>query len=106
MIQDLILIKITKNCFSTYSSRLIFTFLSKRDFCTRKELIQWTGFSSITISRYLQEFGKAGLVGFAPGIVFLSDLGGRIFNELGNLFEKEIEIAADIERENQYYSKY
>ena len=108
MIQDLILIKITKNCFSTYSSRLIFTFLSKRDFCTRNELIQWTGFSNITISRYLQEFGKTGLIGYAPVIIFISDLGIKVFNELGNLFEKEIEIAAsiEIEGENQYYSKY
>lgn len=106
MIQDLILIKITKSCFSTYSSRLIFTFLSKRDFCTRNELIQWTGFSNITISRYLQDFGKSGLIGYAPGIIFISDLGVQIFNELGNLFENEIEIATNIERENQYYSKY
>ncbi len=106
MIQDLILIKITKNCFSTYSSRLIFTFISKRDFCTRKELIQWTNFSSITISRYLQEFGRAGLVSFAPGIIFISDLGKIIFDKLENLFEKEIEVSVAIERENRYYFEY
>jgi len=106
MIQDLLLIKITKNCFSTYSSRLLFTLISQRDFCTRNELINWTGFSNITISRYLQEFGKSGLIGNAPGIVFVSDLGKEIFNELGNLFEKEIEIAAKIERENQFFLRY
>ena len=96
MIQELLLGRITKNCFSTYSSRLIYTLISSKDFCTRNELINWTGFSTITISRYLQEFSKSGLIGNAPGIVFLSDFGKEIFNILGNLFEREIEIVNDI----------
>ena len=106
MIQDLAIIKITKDCFSTYSSRLLFTLISQRDFCTRNELINWTGFSNITISRYLHEFGKAGLIGNAPGIIFISDLGKMIFTELEPLFEKEIEIALKIETENQFFSRY
>ncbi|NHJ86721.1 MAG: hypothetical protein FK734_14750 [Asgard group archaeon] len=93
MIQDMHIINITKNCFSTFSSRLIFTLISNHDFCTRNELVKWTGFSFITISRYLQEFSKAGLIGNAPGIIFLSDFGKNIFSLLGDLFQKEIEIA-------------
>jgi hypothetical protein len=93
MIQDLLLIDITKKCFSTYSARLIFTLISCRDFCTRNELIAWTGFSNITISRYLQEFSRSGLIGNAPGIVFLSDLGKEILELLGDLFQKEIMLA-------------
>ena len=93
MIQEFLLSKITKNCFSTYSSRLIYTLISSKDFCTRNELLKWTGFSSITISRYLQEFSKSGLIGNAPGIIYLSDFGKEIFNILEILFEKEIEIA-------------
>jgi DeoR/GlpR family transcriptional regulator of sugar metabolism len=96
MIQDLLLIDITKKCFSTYSSRLIFTLISSRDFCTRNEIITWTGFSNITISRYLQEFSRSGLIGNAPGIVFLSDLGKEVFDLLGDLFQKEIELAERI----------
>ncbi|HUT80793.1 MAG TPA: hypothetical protein VMZ29_06265 [Candidatus Bathyarchaeia archaeon] len=96
MIQDLILGNITRNCFSTYSARLIFTLISNNDFCTRNELINWTRFSNITISRYLQEFSKSGLIGNAPGIVFLSDLGKEIFQLLGELFKNEISIAQDI----------
>ncbi len=96
MIQELLLVNITKNCFSTYSSRLIFTLISKSDFCTRIELADWTGFSNITISRYLQEFGKASLIENAPGIVYLSDFGRKVFESLGDLFQKEIEIANNI----------
>ncbi|NHJ41085.1 MAG: hypothetical protein FK731_13720 [Asgard group archaeon] len=96
MIQDLLLIEITKKCFSTYSSRMMFTLISSRDFCTRNELINWTGFSTITVSRYLQEFNRSGLIGNAPGIVFLSDLGKEVFDLLGDLFQKEIELAAKI----------
>ncbi|MHA1211858.1 MAG: hypothetical protein ACTSSH_05290 [Candidatus Heimdallarchaeota archaeon] len=59
-------------------------------------MIRWTGFSSITVSRYLQEFRKSGLIGHAPGIIFLSDLGNEIFNSLGDLFQKEISIAQQI----------
>lgn len=99
MIQELKLVNITKNCFSTYSSRLIFTLISRNDFCTRKELIKWTGFSSITISRYLQEFSKSRLIGNAPGIIFLSEFGKDIFLLLEDLFEREIEIAFKIEKE-------
>ncbi len=96
MIQELQLINITKNCFSTYSSRLIYTLISKSDFCTRNELADWTGFSSITISRYLQEFCKASLIENAPGIVYLSDFGRKVFESLGDLFQNEIEIANNI----------
>ncbi|NHK31980.1 MAG: hypothetical protein FK730_11550 [Asgard group archaeon] len=96
MIQDLLLIDITKKCFSTYSSRLIFTLISSRDFCTRNEIVNWTSFSNITISRYLQEFSRSGLIGNAPGIVFLSDLGKEVFSLLGDLFQKEIELAERI----------
>ena len=96
MIQDLLLIDITKKCFSTYSSRLIFTLISSKDFCTRNEIVAWTGFSNITISRYLQEFSRSGLIGNAPGIVFLSDLGKEVFDLLGDLFQKEIELAERI----------
>lgn len=96
MIQDLLLIDITKKCFSTYSSRLIFTLILSRDFCTRNELINWTNFSTITISRYLQEFSRSGLIGNAPGIVFLSNLGKEVFDLLGDLFQKEIELAEKI----------
>lgn len=100
MIQDLLIVNITKKCFSTYSSRLIFTLISNNDFCTRNELIKWTGFSSITISRYLQEYTRNGLIGHAPGIIFLSDLGHEIFKELGDLFQKEISIALEIGSRN------
>ena len=96
MIQDVKLVNITKQCFSTYSSRLIFSLLSKYDFCTRNELIDWTGFSNITISRYLQEFGKAELICNAPGIIFISDLGRKVFSELYDLFKNEIEVADKI----------
>jgi len=96
MIQDFVLTEILKNCFSTYSSRLIFVLLSNNDFCTRNELIDWTGFSAITISRYLQEFGKSGLIENAPGIVYLSDFGKDIFVNLSDLFENEMEIAAEL----------
>lgn len=100
MIQDLLLIDITRNCFSTYSSRLIFTLISRTDFCTRNELVKWTGFSNITISRYLQEFSKAGLIENAPGILYLSKLGKNVFDSLGDLFQKEIEIAGKIDLKN------
>ena len=93
MIQELLLVNITKNCFSTYSSRLIFTLISKSDFCTRNELADWTGFSNITISRYLQEFGKASLIENDPGIVYLSEFGKKMFDLLVNLFQNEIDIA-------------
>jgi DeoR/GlpR family transcriptional regulator of sugar metabolism len=96
MIQELLLVNITKNCFSTYSSRLLFTLISKSDFCTRNELADWTGFSSITILRYLQEFGKTSLIENAPGIVYLSEFGKKVFDSLGNLFQNEIEIANNI----------
>ena len=99
MIQELVLSNITKRCFSTYSSRLIYTLISNNDFCTRNELIKLTGFSSITISRYLQEFSKSGLISNAPGIVYLSEFGKEIFSILGDLFQKEIEIANAIEFE-------
>ncbi|MHA1243751.1 MAG: hypothetical protein ACTSP7_04160 [Candidatus Heimdallarchaeota archaeon] len=98
MIQDFVLAEIMKSCFTTYSSRLIFVLLSGHDFCTRNELINWTGFSSITISRYLQEFGKAGLIEHAPGIVYLSDFGKDIFTSLYDLFDKELEIASDLKK--------
>ena len=100
MIQDLLIVKITKKCFSTYSSRLIFTLISNNDFCTRNELVKWTGFSNITVSRYLQEFTRCGLIGHAPGIVFLSDFGREILCSLDDLFEKEILIANDIGNRN------
>ncbi|MFW9921901.1 MAG: hypothetical protein ACFFDW_01285 [Candidatus Thorarchaeota archaeon] len=96
MIQDLQINKISKNCFNTYSSRLIFALILKNDFCTRNELVKWTGFSSITVSRYLQEFSKFGLVCNAPGIVYLSDLGSNIYEMLDDLFYREIEIVNSI----------
>ena len=102
MIQDLLLIDITRNCFSTYSSRFIFTLISKTDFCTRNELVKWTGFSSITISRYLQEFSKAGLIENAPEIMFLSVLGKNVFDSLDDLFQKEIEIASEIDLDDLF----
>ncbi|MHA1127032.1 MAG: hypothetical protein ACTSO7_16315 [Candidatus Heimdallarchaeota archaeon] len=96
MIQDFVLTEIMKSCFSTYSARLIFVLLYNHDFCTRNELIDWTNFSGITILRYLQEFGKAGLIEHAPGIVYLSDFGKDVFTNLSDLFEKEVEIASDL----------
>lgn len=96
MIQNFVLTEILKSCFSTYSARLIFVLLSEHDFCTRNELKDWTGFSGITISRYLQEFGKSGLIEHAPGIVYLSDFGKDVFTDLNDLFEKELEIASEL----------
>ena len=106
MIQDFVLTEIMKSCFSTYSSRLIFVLLSGHDFCTRNELINWTGFSSITISRYLQEYGKAGLIEHAPGIVYLSDFGKDVFVDLHDLFEKELEIASELKNSLEMTQMY
>ena len=96
MTQELRLVKITKNCFSTFSSRLIFALIATNDFCTRGELVKWTGFSNLTITRYLQEFGKEGLIANAPGIVFISDFGEEAFNSLVDFFKLEIDIAKKI----------
>jgi DeoR/GlpR family transcriptional regulator of sugar metabolism len=105
MIQKLNLVKITRRCFSTYSSRLIFILINKCDFCTRNELTNWTGFSSITISRYLQEFSKAGLIVNAPGIVFPSNVGKEVFIDLNDLFQVELSVANKImnKKEIDYY---
>jgi len=96
MYQKTILRTIIRNCFSTFSARLIFILISKKDFCTRKELLQWTGFSAITISRYLQEFSKAGLINQAPGIVYLSQLGNEFLEVLSDLFSYEKGIVANL----------
>lgn len=96
MIQELIVKKITRNCFSTHTSRLIFTLIANSDFCTRNELLKWTNYSSITISRYLQEFSKQGLIGHAPGIVFISDFGKNIFDSLQVLLKNENELTSSI----------
>jgi len=106
MIQDFVLTEILKSCFSTYSARLIFVLLSEHDFCTRNELIDWTGFSSITISRYLQEFGKSGLIEHAPGIVYISDFGKDVFTDLNDLFEKELEIASELKNSLEITQMY
>jgi len=98
MYQQIIVKKIIKNCFSTFSARLIFILISKNDFCTRKELLKWTGFSVITISKYLQEFSKAGLINQAPGIIYLSKFGDKIFEDLMDLLKYEEKVAQKLLR--------
>lgn len=105
MNQEVKIVKITQNCFSTFSSRLIFTLIALTDFCTRKELEDWTGFSSITISRYLQIFRKKGLIKTAPGIIFVTKYGEKLFKMLYELFFMELEIAKKYTKNRKVFNR-
>ncbi|MBD3192175.1 MAG: hypothetical protein GF308_16145 [Candidatus Heimdallarchaeota archaeon] len=85
--------KIIKKNFKSFNSRYIFSLIADQDFCTRNELIKWTGFSKITIDKYLQRFSKARLINNAPGIVYVSDLGEQIYSSFYDFFKMHNKIS-------------
>jgi DeoR/GlpR family transcriptional regulator of sugar metabolism len=87
-------------CLSTISGRLIFSLLSCKKIWTRKELLLLTGFSDTTISRYISKFAKARLIIQAPGIIFLSKIGERIFVKNSHQLEDDLKIAKQLFNRN------
>lgn len=86
-------LKIIHNNFKSSNARYVFSLIANRDYCTRVELIRWTGFSKITIAKYLQRFSKAKLINYAPGIFYLSDLGEQLYSSFYDFFKLDNQIS-------------